>query len=188
MNNNTTNISQLPQPESTNQQIPQQIPHMQNEEQNKPNNISLNPETINQIVNELHQASLTGSTKLPSRDIPLDNSTITLDPNVQQNKIVQPPNQPNNYIEEENINSIINKNYNNESNINKLDNIFDKIQVPLLISILYFMFQLPTFKAWLNKCIPILYSNDGNYNFNGYVFTSLLFGTTFYFLNNLNTF
>ena len=55
--------------------------------------------------------------------------------------------------------------YQQEAQIkNSLDSIYDEIQTPLLISILYFLFQLPIMKKTLFKYIPYLCHSDGNYN------------------------
>jgi hypothetical protein len=62
---------------------------------------------------------------------------------------------------------------------NSLDTIYDEIQTPLLISILYFLFQLPIMKKTLFKYIPLLCHNDGNYNLYGLLFSSVTFGLVF---------
>ena len=58
--------------------------------QNQTNTLSLDQTTISQIVNGLQQASVTGATLLPSRDIPRNTDRITQDPNVQPNYIPPP--------------------------------------------------------------------------------------------------
>ena len=76
-----------------------------------------------------------------------------------------------------------NHNYNkNKQTIDSLDAMYNEIQVPLLIIILYFLFQLPFFKKTLYTYIPFLFLNDGNYNINGYLFTSVVFGMIFHFI------
>ena len=54
------------------------------------NQMTLDQSTISQIVNGLQQASLSGATSLPSRDIPMHTDTITKDEQVQPNYIPQP--------------------------------------------------------------------------------------------------
>jgi hypothetical protein len=74
-------------------------------------------------------------------------------------------------------------NYNKGKQItNSLDDMYHEIQTPLLIAVLYFLFQLPFFKKLLYTYLPYLFSNDGNYNINGFLFTSILFGLLFHFL------
>jgi hypothetical protein len=77
--------------------------------------------------------------------------------------------------------------YNKNSNRhNSLDEMYNEIQTPLLLAVLYFLFQLPFFRKFLFNYLPILFSNDGNLNINGFLFTSILFGLVFYVLNKIN--
>ena len=71
---------------------------------------------------------------------------------------------------------------------NSLDEMYNEIQTPLLLSILYFLFQLPFFRRFLFSYFPILFANDGNYNLNGYLFCSVLFGLLFHLLNKLTNY
>ena len=64
--------------------------------------MSLDQSTISQIVNGLQQASISGTTTLPSRDIPQNTESFSHDPAVQVNYIPSPePNQID-YINNEN--------------------------------------------------------------------------------------
>lgn len=147
-----------------------------------PSGVSLDQTTIQQIVNGLQQASSTGATQLPSRDIPRNTESIMQDPQVQQNYI--PPASTKDYITEEEDNEDIINNYNkNEKYGDSLDQLYDEIQVPLLIAVLYFLFQLPIFKRYLYKFFPALFSKDGNVNLYGFIFTSALFGILYYLLS-----
>ena len=139
--------------------------------------------TINQIVNGLQQANLAGVTQLPSRDIPMTTSRLSADPQVMPNYVPPPPPQNIDYIKNyEQTNDMIN-NYNRGKQMNdSLDDMYNEIQTPVLLAVLYFLFQLPFFKRFLFTYIPFLFSNDGNYNINGYLFTSVLFGVLFHFL------
>ena len=80
-----------------------------NPNQNQNPNISLDQNTINQIVSGLQQASSNGATVLPSRDIPRNTMSITQDPHIQPNYIT-PDN--NKYILESESNDEIEENYN----------------------------------------------------------------------------
>jgi hypothetical protein len=153
------------------------------------NSVSLDQTTINQIVNGLQQASATGATQLASRDIPMNTSNLTHDLNIQPNYIpppVQTQSQAD-YIKnyEETSDIINNYNYNVENN-NRLDDLYSEIQVPILLAVLYFLFQLPIFRKYLFTYFPILFSKDGNLNINGYLFMSALFGILYYLLNKIN--
>lgn len=150
---------------------------------NSGSGMSLDQTTINQIVNGLQQATMAGATQLPSRDIPMNSNNITADPQVMPNYIPQPQVNNQDYIKNyEQTSDMINQ-YNKGKQVNNsLDDIYNEIQTPLLLAVLYFLFQLPFFKKFLYTYIPVLFSNDGNYNVNGYLFTSILFGILFHFL------
>ena len=141
--------------------------------------LTLDQSTISQIVNGLQQASLSGATTLPSRDIPLHTEQLTNDVQIQPNYIPQPLSKD--YINNDNDN--INDYYNSEKNYNSLDRLYDELQTPLLLAVLYFLFQLPFFKKNLFKYLPFFCHTDGNYNFNGLIFTCALFGFIYYLLS-----
>jgi hypothetical protein len=147
--------------------------------------MSLDQTTINQIVNGLQQATLAGTTQLPSRDIPMTTSGISVDPQVMPNYVPPPISSNQDYIKNyEQTSDMINPLMDNrfrQAN-DSLDDMYNEVQTPLLLAVLYFLFQLPFFKKILYTYIPLLFSNDGNYNINGYLFTSLLFGILFHLL------
>ena len=150
------------------------------------NNISLDQTTISQIVNGLQQASISGATQLRSRDISMTTDGHTQDPYVQPNYVPPVP-QPKDYIKDyDETNEEILNNYNHKmQNSNNLEDMYSEIQLPILMATLYFLFQLPFFRRNLFQMLPILFSTDGNYNINGYLFTSCLFGFLFYMLNKI---
>ena len=108
--------------------------------------VSLDQTTINQIVNGLQQATLAGTTQLPSRDIPMTTNNLSADPQVIPNYIPPPP-QNMDYIKNyEQTSDMINQ-YNKGKQMNdSLDDMYNEIQTPILLSVLYFLFQLPFFK------------------------------------------
>ena len=144
---------------------------------------SLDQSTISLIVNGLQQASISGATLLPSRDIPMTTTGHSTDPQIQPNYVPQPQN-PVDYIKNYEESSDMIDEYNkNMSHQNSLDDMYNEIQTPLLLAVLYFLFQLPFFRKFLFSYFPILFSNDGNFNINGFIFSSVLFGLLFYTLN-----
>ena len=147
--------------------------------------LSLDQSTISLIVNGLQQASISGSTLLPSRDIPMTTTGHSTDPQVQPNYVPQTQN-PVDYIKNYEESSDMVDEYNkNMSRQNSLDDMYNEIQTPLLLAVLYFLFQLPFFRKFLFNYFPILFSNDGNFNINGFIFSSVLFGLLFYTLNKV---
>jgi hypothetical protein len=183
---NTTSINDLPTDPTGGGSIGGNVSLVARETNNYKNQVinpsqqgmSLDQSTISQIVNGLQQASIAGATSLPSRDIPQNTEIMTHDPAVQVNYIPTPA--PNNidYINEDPANY----DYPEERVKNSLDSIYDELQAPLLLAVLYFTFQLPIIRKLIFKYMPILCSNDGNYNFNGLVFSSIMFGFMYFSL------
>ena len=190
----STNILDLPTDPAGGGNISNNISISANEiskqQQNPCNNagISLDQTTISQIVNGLQQASITGVTQLPSRDIPMSTSGLTTDPYVQPNYVPQIDAQQPDYIKNYETNEDMINNYNkNNQNRDSLDDMYSEIQTPLLLAVLYFLFQLPFVRKNLFTYFPVLFSIDGNLNINGFLFTSILFGLLFYMLNKITT-
>lgn len=191
MDTNSTNIHELPTDPTggggsnislnVNEQMQQNLPSQSDM------GISLDQSTINQIVNGLQQLGSTGITQLQSRDIPRTTENVVQDPYIQANYI--PPPQPNSvkdYINEYPEKNEIISNYNRQTkHLSHLDQLYEEIQIPLMIIILYFIFQLPAFKKMIFKYFPILFFKDGNMNIYGYLFTSLLFGILYYLISKL---
>lgn len=170
---------QQQQPPPLQQQPPQQISESQQ-------NVSLDPNTINQIVNELHQATLSGSTKLASRDIPIDTLPIQQDVETSPNFVPEVSEERKNYIpDEDDLETIVKKQNIKTNHQNNIENMYNELQTPILLGVLYFLFQLPIFKKLLYQTFPSLFMNDGNLSINGYIFYSALFSIVFYFLNRL---
>lgn len=188
---NTTNINYLPTDPSAGGSLGGNISLVINEPnvnnvippqqstQSSNSQFTLDQSTISQIVNGLQQASLAGATQLPSRDIPLQTEQLTNDEQIQPNYIPQPV--ARDYIND--ISDNINDYYKDEKNKNYLDSLYDELQVPLLLAVLYFLFQLPFFKKAIFKNLPFFCHTDGNYNFNGLIFTCALFGFIYYSLS-----
>jgi hypothetical protein len=159
--------------------------NMENQNQNL-QGLSLDQSTINQIVSGLQQATVNGMTHLPSRDIPMTTTGHSNDPQIQPNYVPSPPPQNSDYIKNhEQTDEMIYKYNQGINRMNSLDETYNEIQTTLLIAVLYFLFQLPFFKNFLFSYFPVLFSNDGNLNLNGFVFTSILFGLIFYTFNKV---
>ena len=161
-----------------NQVIAPQPQMGQGQGQGQGQSMSLDQTTISQIVNGLQQASIAGATSLPSRDIPQNTQQLTHDPAVQVNYVPPPPPNQKDYINDEPTNY----DYPEERVKNSLDSIYDEIQAPLLLGVLYFTFQLPIMRKMIFKYMPFLCNNDGNYSLNGLIFTSGLFGFIYFSL------
>jgi hypothetical protein len=125
---NSTNILDLPTDPangggnikiSATEQQPQHIP----DNTSNTSHMTLDQNTINQIVSGLQQASASGATQLASRDIPMTTSNIMQDQEVKPNYIPHHPRQ--NYIEDDIDPQVLMSNYNKNIERNgKLDNIY----------------------------------------------------------------
>lgn len=151
----------------------------------------LDQNTINHIVSGIQQASSSGATQLPSRDMPTSTNHIAQDVQVQANYVPPPPPQHSDYIQQyEENNDIVDDYYDKQKRNASLDSMYDELQTPLLLAVLFFLFQLPFFKKYLFAYMPMLFLNDGNYNLYGFVFMSAFFAFVYYILsktmNNLN--
>lgn len=154
----------------------------QNLQQERENDPSVMQKNLNNFVTGIQQASASGMTQLPSRDIPVNHQHISQDEQIKPNHIPQPESHID-YIQEHQTNEQIIKSQmqlNNKKN--KVDVIFDEVQTPILLGILYFIFQLPTIQKQMCKFIPSLFNNDGNPKLSGYLFTSSLFASVYYFI------
>ena len=69
-----------------------------------------------------------------------------------------------------------------QRNLSRLDIIIGELQVPIVIVLMYFFFQLPIMNTVLFKKFSFLsiYNDDGNFNLFGLMFKSILFGSTYY--------
>jgi hypothetical protein len=135
--------------------------------------LPLDQSTISQLVSGLQQTR--GATQLQSRDIPVDTTSVVVDEQTQPNFV---PVAVSNSLDKDYIGEYEEEEPHN--NNTSLDDLYNEIQTPLLLAVLFFVFQLPIFKKYLFRYFPILFSGDGNLNINGFLFNSALFGLVFY--------
>ena len=114
-----------------------------------PTPTQLSQESIQQIVTGLQQAG--GATALHNRDIPAnDMRHVTQDEQVKPNFIPEAENQ--NYIEEESsMESLIQQNRNKQHEQDRLDVLYNELQTPLLVMILFFFSSPPTIRSTASK-------------------------------------
>jgi hypothetical protein len=170
--NDTTNLNDLPSTTGNHISMEMSQPSIQ-PPSNQP--MSLDQSTISQIVNGLQQASLTGATRLPSRDIPMTSTHLTTDVEIMPNYVPK----ENKYINDDD------DLYVDPHRTTLFDRIYNNVQFPLLLAILFFIFQLPAFKNVMSKYLSFLFLSDGNYNMNGLTFLSITFAMTYYVLTSV---
>jgi nitrogen fixation/metabolism regulation signal transduction histidine kinase len=120
--------------------------------------------------------------RLPSRDIPQNTLNIIQDEQIRANYI------PKVKFEEDYV-----KKYEDmtEKNLHeyeektkkekKMDIIFNELQTPIFVAILFFFFQLPFVNQFLKRFSFLsIYNSDGNFNFKGLILKSIIFGSLYY--------
>lgn len=143
---------------------------------NNAKQMTLDQNTISQIVSGIQQASVSGATQLTSRDIPMDTQQHVRDAETIPNYVPEP--KVEHYIDD--VDDDINLEYKREQTNSSLDTMYDELQTPLLLAVLYFIFQLPITKQMINKYLHFLCNSDGNYNIYGLLFVCSTFGLIFY--------
>lgn len=177
-------------PHISNQQLDMQPNVQQNMQQNVQQNVQQPDNNYNELINQLQQASSQGATSLPSRDIPSNPTQVNNDNEIKPNFIPPPPSHEDYINNMQTPDHLIQENSRKQKNMDSLELLYGEFQLPLLVCILYFLFQMPFFKKHIKKIIPSLFGQDGNLNLYGNFFNSTLFGLIFYILlqimNRLN--
>jgi len=186
----TTNLNDLP---NVNETVQEQNIQMDTREKNNENVVVENKaqeleeqrnKDLNQFVAGIQKASKTGSLSLPSRDIPIDETRVTSDEQVQPNHI--PKQNVSDYItEHQTTEEIIRQHANKEKQDETFDKLFDELSIPILVAILYFIFQLPVVKEFFLKTFATFYTSAGDMKLQAFVLHSVSFGAAFYVLNYL---
>ena len=120
---------------------------------------------------------------LPSRDIPMNQIEYQQDEQIQPNYM---PRQKltSDYIREYEAASeqALKEHEQKKRGEKARDNLFSDLQTPILVALLYFIFQMPIVNTLLFKYFSFLsiYNVDGNINFMGLLFKSALVGFVFY--------
>jgi len=192
-NQETTNIDELPSSNSNNvNSAPVQNVFSENNTENvkMPNygeQLNSEKEVAPALQNIDYTSKLNSTLKdigngnplqLPSRDIPQNTASVNNDVNVQPNYI--PPNN-NDYIANHvTPNEIIQQNREKEMINDKTEEFYETIQMPLLVGLLFFIFQLPFIRKNLFIYLPSLFNKDGNPNLSGYLFNSAIFALLYF--------
>ena len=137
---------------------------------------------VNEFVSGLQRATSSGLTALPIRDVPRNTESVISDEQTVPNYI---PRDPVDYIREhhENTRSYMDHRAKIANQSESLDVIYETLQVPILLAILYFTFQLPIMRKYLLMYLPSIFNKDGNHNLSGLLFISVLFSCTYYGIN-----
>lgn len=136
----------------------------------------------NELISQIQKAAASGTTALPSRDIPIEPTRVANDNQTQPNYI-PPPQVPENYIKNYETPQQVIEQSNKQMNMaNLYDTLFYEMQLPIVIALLYFLFQLPAVKKHSKNMFPYLFKDDGNPNLYGFIFNSVMFSSMVYVL------
>ena len=150
---------------------------------------------LSKMMEQVQQASQQGMTKLSA--VPstanANPALYSVDQAAQANHVPQAPAQPQpgqpqpaaaqgedyigNYISPQQVAAAGMKAQQNESIVN---NLFEEFKFPLIICVLYYIFQMPVLRVNLLKLFPDFLKVDGNLNTYGVVLHSLFFGVFYY--------
>ena len=152
---------------------------------NPPTDQALDSNTVRELVRDLQEASSSGATSLPVRDI----AQVTEAPTDEQ---VQPNYIPNRRVrfddegDDDTYDQISTKNAALKRRSQTYHSIYDELQIPILLAILYFIFQLPIVRLTMYKHLPVLYDAAGSQlNLIGLCMCSALFGFGYLFLSKI---
>jgi hypothetical protein len=126
-------------------------------------------DTINQIMSTINVAG----SHLPSRDIPMMN------PHDDQSRPNYIPNNSNDYIKQYTEFSDMAKHNKEQSS----GDLLDKLQIPIMCAVIFFLFQMPIVRKSLFKYLPSLYFTDGNPKISALLVQAVVFAIGVYLLN-----
>jgi len=121
--------------------------------------------------------------KLPSRDIPMNQSQYASDEEIKPNFIPAPKTMTD-YIEHyDRENAVKFQEHEKEKKRVKMtESLWNELQIPFFVALLFFIFHMPIINTFMYKYMSFfqIYGSDGNINFNGLFLKSLFFGSVFY--------
>ena len=139
---------------------------------------------MNELVTGLQQASAGGATSLPSRDIPTT-TTQFQDEQTKANFVPSASNVDENvkdYIDDSDQGIINNRLLSKSTNKDAFETMYDEFQTPIILILLYFLYQLPVVRMKVLYLLPSLHNELGNPNISGYILNSILFGILYYII------
>lgn len=122
--------------------------------------------------------------QLPPRDFPKNQDFYNLDEKIQANYIPPSPPLNNDFIRkyEEEKEKEWKKNVDKKRKSNRIDDVIEKTQIPIIVAIIFFIFNLPIVNRLIFQKLAFLsiYNADGNFNMYGLILKSVFFGIAFH--------
>ena len=140
---------------------------------------------MNEVMQGVQRASANGMTMIPTRDIPMNPNSFTHDDQARPNYVPDPRSvhfqDGADYIKDHtSMESIVRANARQSNQLDTIEAIYYDIQMPILVGVMYFIFQMPVFRAQLLHFLPSLFGEDGNFKIMGLTATSAMFAGTFF--------
>lgn len=146
--------------------------------------IQLSSTDISKIVEGIQMASASNMTTLPSRDIPQNQTVITNDAQVQPNHV---PEHKGGFVEDFDMSHA--QQYREQmlqrKNEEHVDTLYDSLQIPIMICVLFFIFQLPFVNKLLFQYVPMLFLKERQLTLGGYVSKTILFGGSYFLMQHI---
>lgn len=143
------------------------------------NNSSVN---MKDIFKELQSTGEIGN--IPSRDIPINTANVNMDKQSVPNYIPEHEY----YIDEnefETTHEIVDNKRRKDNQKDSLEVLYEELQIPILLGVIYFLFQIPVFNNYLAKYLSFTFNNDGGINLSGIILKSFLFSLFYYILSKV---
>ena len=149
---------------------------------------------MNEVMQGVQRASANGMTMIPTRDIPMNPNSFTHDDQARPNYVPDPRSVHfqdgagggGDYIKDyESMESIVRANARQSNQLDTIEAIYYDIQMPILVGVMYFIFQMPVFRAQLLHFLPSLFGEDGNFKMIGLTATSAMFALVFFIIMKL---
>lgn len=145
------------------------------------NPTGLSPEALQHLANVLSKQQ--GA--LPSRDIPRETGYISNDQQVKPNYMPRADNLANLTDAHDIYNELLEKQRAKVSQQNTMDYVLDELQFPLIVAVIYFIFQLPYVTRAFYNVFPSMHMTDGNPALSMFVFKSCVVGAIIYVIQKL---
>lgn len=194
---NNSSASSIGQPAGNNIVIQQYDPNMMNvagppQQQQQ----AMDQRTLQELVSGVQRASGAGMTGLPARDIPRDSLAMQHDEQVKPNYVPRHPDnvggnsgsasEQGDYIKRyESTDDVQRNNRRNQNRADTLETLYTEFQMPILMGVLYFIFQMPALRVGIMQFLPSLFNKDGNMNLVGLVATSVGYAIAYYIITKI---
>ena len=137
------------------------------------------PNELNNIIAGLQKAASNGATELPTRDRPMQTNQVMMDQNIKTDFV---PEQPSvDYIQNYNTQQAqLQQLQQDTQRTLNLSYLIDELQLPIIVGLLFYIFQMRFTSSLLQKYLTFMFKKDGHYNQVGYISISVLFGAIYY--------